>query len=110
MEPGERVPHARRRHGAQLSSPRGASGPPRHVLRQGWGRSPMKLTRRQLLTVLTAGSAATVASCTLGPAPPRPAPSVITPTPQPPHLGGTELGSPRSPLSAAASRWQPAPG
>ena len=70
----------------------------------------MKLTRRQLLTVLTAGSAATVASCTLGPAPPRPAPSVTTPTPQPPHLGGAEPGAPRSPLSAAASRWQPAPG
>ncbi|MCD2140911.1 MULTISPECIES: extensin family protein [Rhodococcus] len=70
----------------------------------------MKLTRRQLLTVLTAGSAAAVASCTLEPAPPQPAPSATTPRPQPPDLSRPDRAARRSPLSAAASRWQPAPG
>lgn len=70
----------------------------------------MNLTRRQLLSVLTAGSAAAVASCTFEPAPPQPAPSATSPRPRPPHPNGPESGTPPSPLSAAASRWQPTPG
>lgn len=69
----------------------------------------MNLTRRQLLTLLTAGSAAAVASCTFEPRP-QPAPSATTPSPLPSDPSGFEPGVRRSPLSAAASRWQPTPG
>lgn len=69
----------------------------------------MNLTRRQLLTLLTAGSAAAVASCAVESTPSEPAHPATTPTPQQPHPG-PGAGPLRSPLSADASRWRPAPG
>lgn len=70
----------------------------------------MNLTRRQVLAMVAAGSAAAVASCGVEPEPPDSAPSATTPNPLAPQPSGSEPDVRPSPLSAAASRWQPTPG
>lgn len=69
----------------------------------------MRLTRRQLLTALTAGSVTAVASCAVESAPSEPVPPTTAPTSQQPVPARRDVVVRGSALSAEASRWQPSP-